>query len=711
MILMKRVLLFLIVLCVSITQLFSQQWGLYTLIAAQGSRSAYLVDTNGTTQHTWTLSSGNGYSAYMVPGGYLVRSISGGSMAGGIGGVQKLDYNGTVIWTYTISNAHHDICFMPNGNFLMIISDSKTATEVSAAGCSTSKALTSEKIIEVKPVLSNGTYTFQIVWEWKMWDHLCQSASSSKSNYVSNVADHPELLNINYNVKNTDFLHCNGLDYNAYHDQVILSSHYWNEFYILDHSTTTAQAATHTGGNSGKGGDFLYRWGNPPAYGASGTANFKTVHDAHWVPQNVAGGKANYVGGFNNQGGTSSKSAADLVNPSYNGEYSYSWGSSGLYTPSTYDWRYSSNYSATNMGNHEQLPNGNTLMCIPGNAVIEVSPSGTVLWSYSTAPPQAHRYSECFAKGTQPATPTITQSGNTLTCSTTGESYQWFLNSYMVSGATGKTYNAKESGIYQVQVVNSNFCYSEISDKFRFTYVGGTVLPTSISVTPAISTINTGATTTMTATVDPSGATDKKVTWSSSNTAIATVDTNGIVTGVSSGTVTITATSVAASSVMGTALVTVNVPVYSQSITFEVGWNLISIYVNPSSNTIASVFGSNISNVKEVKTLDTFWSITNANSSYNTLTTMSSGVGYLVNCSSGFTLSISGTLTTATIPTIKTGWNLIGVPSSTALVISTALNTSIIDVVKDFDYFWKSGSALSNLSSLSSGKAYYVKGK
>lgn len=52
-----------------------------------------------------------------------------------------------------------------------------------------------------------------------------------------------------------------------------------------------------------------------------------------------------------------------------------------------------------------------------------------------------------------------------------------------------------------------------------------------------------GGITTLTATVAPSDATDKTVTWTSSNNAIATVTSNGDVTAISNGTVTITATS------------------------------------------------------------------------------------------------------------------------------------------------------------------------
>lgn len=80
---------------------------------------------------------------------------------------------------------------------------------------------------------------------------------------------------------------------------------------------------------------------------------------------------------------------------------------------------------------------------------------------------------------------------------------------------------------------------------------------TGVSITPTTLSLNKGKSATLTAKVLPEDATEKSLTWTSSNSAVATVDNTGKVTGVSGGTATITATSVMDGSKKATCTVTV----------------------------------------------------------------------------------------------------------------------------------------------------------
>lgn len=67
------------------------------------------------------------------------------------------------------------------------------------------------------------------------------------------------------------------------------------------------------------------------------------------------------------------------------------------------------------------------------------------------------------------------------------------------------------------------------------------VSATGITLDKTTATVNAGATETITATIAPTTATNKKVNWESSDTTVATVSNAGVVTGVKPGSATITA--------------------------------------------------------------------------------------------------------------------------------------------------------------------------
>ena len=103
------------------------------------------------------------------------------------------------------------------------------------------------------------------------------------------------------------------------------------------------------------------------------------------------------------------------------------------------------------------------------------------------------------------------------------------------------------------------------------TVTGGvTYKVTGVSLSPDTLTLDVGESSTLTATITPDNATDKSVTWESSASGVATVDTSGKVTAVSVGTATITATAADGSGEKATCSVTVNaaaiVPVESVSL-------------------------------------------------------------------------------------------------------------------------------------------------
>jgi len=234
--------------------------------------------------------------------------------------------------------------------------------------------------------LVNGGAT--IVWEWNIKDHLIQDFDNTKANFGI-VGDHPELLDFNYLNGfdgNANWLHINSLQYNASLDQIILSSRILDEIYIIDHSTTTAQAASHTGGNYGKGGDFLYRWGNPEAYdhGNSDDKNLYNQHYPHWIADGL--NDAGKILIFNN-GNAIGYSSIKIISPPITSPGVYSYDPVNGYGPTAPEWSYTAptpeDFFSSILSSAQRLPNGNTLICVGDSGYFfEIDTSNNILWEY-----------------------------------------------------------------------------------------------------------------------------------------------------------------------------------------------------------------------------------------------------------------------------------------------------------------------------------------
>ena len=381
----------------------------YVLFSPIPSNTTYLIDHQGRELHQWSSPGEHrpGLSAYLLPDGDLLRTANNaqnavGNFSGGgtAGKVERIAWNGSLEWSWeydsTLHISHHDIEPMPNGNLLMIAWEERTEAEALQAGRNPAIASDSpggqnnvwpDHIIEVKPVGANDA---EIVWRWHAWDHLIQDYDETKDNYGV-VADHPERININYvggtgnQAGRADWMHCNGIDYNSVLDQIALSCKSMNEIYIIDHSTTTEEAAGSTGGNAGKGGDILYRWGNPQVYGQGLSSDQQLFgqHDVQWIEAGHPDEGGLIV--FNNGNGRfPAISSVDILHPpTANGSYVLE--ENGTFGPDNASWSWNQGeamYSGSISG-AQALPNGNVLATHGTRGTLyEVNRAGEVVWEY-----------------------------------------------------------------------------------------------------------------------------------------------------------------------------------------------------------------------------------------------------------------------------------------------------------------------------------------
>ena len=370
----------------------------YTLFTFQ--KETYLINNCGEVVNQWT-SIYNGGIGYLLENGNLLRTAkidNPGNIAipGVAGRIELFDWDGDIIWEYDFSTAtriqHHDVFPMPNGNILVLSAKILSDTEAIQMGRDPSKLnetqLYTEQVIELEPVGTNDANT---VWQWDIKDHLIQDFDNTKDNFGI-VGENQQLLDINYvglSNGNANWLHINSLQYNAQLDQIILSTRHLSEIYIIDHSTTTAEAVSNTGGVYGKGGDFLYRWGNPLVYrqGTSFNQILDGQHFPHWIPDGYTDEGKIII--FNNGFTRPSPGFSEvlIIDPPVTTPGFYSYTANSAYGPAIPDYNYTApvktDFFSPILSSAQRLPNGNTFICEGTSGhFFEIDSNENIVWEY-----------------------------------------------------------------------------------------------------------------------------------------------------------------------------------------------------------------------------------------------------------------------------------------------------------------------------------------
>jgi hypothetical protein len=419
----------------------------FVLFSPIRSRKTFLIDRAGEIRHSWD-SPHPPLSVYLQNDGTLLRvgriDDNPTFHGGGLGGrIQQLAPDGTLVWEFVLSDAkaslHHDIEPLPNGNVLAIAWELRTHAEAVALGrdpaATHAKGWWPDWVLEIRPKRTPGAPSTggEIVWEWHAADHLVQDFDPTKPNYGS-VPDRPGRIDINGDhrdlppmteeerraqeeqeaamralgyaggdededdgsgdgtaepLRSGDWLHTNSIDYDQANDLILLSTPDFNEIWIIDHSTTTALAKGSTGGRFKKGGDLLYRWGNPRMYGR-GTADDRKLfyqHQPEWVPAGLPG--AGRVTIFNNgseRPGTEHSSIEELVLP-FDPARGFTLEPGKPFGPAAPVWSYSApepeDFFSFFISGCQRLPNGNTFVCSGKQGrFFEVTQAGEIVWEY-----------------------------------------------------------------------------------------------------------------------------------------------------------------------------------------------------------------------------------------------------------------------------------------------------------------------------------------
>ncbi|MEM9920943.1 MAG: aryl-sulfate sulfotransferase [Bacteroidota bacterium] len=350
--------------------------------------NTYIIDNCGEIVHTWPNISNFDLHAKLLPNGNLVY-ISNNR-------VVERDWSGQVVNAVQIqSNDYmlkYEVILLPNQNYLCVARKLLNRIDFDEIGYNIPNA----QPTYMDAVVELNRNTGDIEWLWLLSDHVIQQRDPDAPNYGI-LSENPQLINMDavaiFDWNFGESFMINGMDYNPELDQIALSVRKISEIVIIDHSTSTKQAAGHTGGRYGKGGDVLYRWGNPQNYGR-GTAEDRELffqHNPNWILEGPHKGKIIcYNNGLNrpNVSFQDRYSSVPIITPPVDADGNYILEQGKAFGPVQSDFQFDRNATNTYFYSGytsaaRALENGNFFITEGVNGrLIEINSRGETVWEY-----------------------------------------------------------------------------------------------------------------------------------------------------------------------------------------------------------------------------------------------------------------------------------------------------------------------------------------
>lgn len=246
----------------------------------EGPFDSFLIDNCGKIVHSWEGIGQVDLHPKLLENGNLMYLDN--------NRLYERDWDNNIVIDIDLNDSNlvlvYEVIKKPNGNYLSVGRRFFTTEEFDAIGYD----YTGQTPNRVDVIIEIDYKTEEIIWEWNISDHVIQERDPSAPNYGV-IVDHPELINMDeistFDWTSSESFMINGFDYNSDLEQCVLSVRKMNEIMVIDQSTTTEEAKGSTGGRYGKGGDILYRWGNPQNYGAGSPEDriLYLQHNPNWV--------------------------------------------------------------------------------------------------------------------------------------------------------------------------------------------------------------------------------------------------------------------------------------------------------------------------------------------------------------------------------------------------------------------------------------------